>query len=52
MFAMAQELSIDLPLSNRVANQMENIRRKKSDEKTILSLHFVPSLQFAVCTLY
>ena len=52
MLAMAQELSIDLPLPNRVANQMENIRRKKSDEKTILSLHFVPSLQSSVCTLY
>ena len=47
MLAMTQELSIDLPLSNRVANQMEI-----SDEKTILSLHFVPSLQSAVCTLY
>ena len=52
MLAMAQELSIDLPLSNRVANQMENIRRKKSDEKTILSLHFVPSLQSAVCSMH
>ena len=45
MLVMTQELSIDLPLSNRVANQISNIRRKKSDEKTILSLRFVPSLQ-------
>ena len=52
LLAMTQELSIDLPLSNRVANQISNIIRKKSDEKTILSLRFVPSLQSAVCTLY
>ena len=50
MLAMTQELSIDLPLSNRVANQISNIIRKKSDEKTILSLRFVPSLQYALCT--
>ena len=51
LLAMTQELSIDLPLSNRVANQISNIIRKKSDEKTILSLRFVPSLQSAVCSL-
>ena len=52
LLAMTQELSIDLPLSNRVANQISNIIRKKSDEKTILSLRFVPSLQSAVCSMH
>ena len=47
MLAMAQELSIDLPLSNRVANQMENIRRKNNSQSAfctqsaVCSMHFV-----------
>ena len=62
MLAMTQELSIDLPLSNRVANQISNIIRTKSDEtdnsqsafctqSTVCSLQSaVCSLQYALCT--
>ena len=51
MLAMTQELSIDLPLSNRVANQMEisdeKIRRKNNSQSAfctqsaVCSMHFV-----------
>ena len=57
LLAMTQELSIDLPLSNRVANQISNIIRTKSDETDNSQSAFctqsaVCSLQSAVCTLY
>ena len=51
MLAMTQELSIDLPLSNRVANQIEisdeKIRRKNNSQSAfctqsaVCSMHFV-----------
>ena len=41
MLSMTQELSIDLPLSNKVANQMEISDEKNQTKK-----------QFSVCILY
>ena len=52
MLVMTQELSIDLPLSNRVANQMEISDEKNQTKKQFLVciLYPVCSLQYALCT--
>ena len=49
---MTQELSIDLPLSNRVANQMEISDEKNQTKKqfSVCILYPVCSLQYALCT--
>ena len=49
---MTQELSIDLPLSNRVANQMEISDEKNQTKKQFLVciLYPVCSLQYVLCT--
>ena len=45
---MTQELSIDLPLSNRLANQISNIRRKNDSQSAFCTQSAVGSIHFVL----